>query len=103
MGELSAWHWLIVIGVFVLLFGARKLPEAARGLGRSARILKAELRAEDTAPEDTAPAPAPPAGPTAPAAPPAPATAPPAPPTPAAAAPVPEPAPAPETARPNGT
>lgn len=65
MGELSVWHWLVVIGVFVLLFGARKLPEAARGLGRSARILKAELRAEDTAPAE-------PAAPSAPPAPPAP-------------------------------
>ncbi|MCE3555852.1 Sec-independent protein translocase subunit TatA [Pseudonocardia sp. RS11V-5] len=89
MGELSAWHWLIVIGVFVLLFGARKLPEAARGLGRSARILKAELRAEDAAPAPVAPAtPAEPAAP-------------------AAKAPEPTPAPeaahAPEATRPNGT
>lgn len=61
MGELSVWHWLVVIGVFVLLFGARKLPEAARGLGRSARILKAELRAEDTAPAEPAAPSAPPA------------------------------------------
>jgi sec-independent protein translocase protein TatA len=45
MGELSPWHWLIVIGVLILLFGAKKLPDAARGLGRSARILQAELRA----------------------------------------------------------
>jgi sec-independent protein translocase protein TatA len=51
MGELSAWHWLIVIGVFVLLFGAQKLPDMARNLGRSSRILKAELRA-DKAPEE---------------------------------------------------
>lgn len=43
MGALSPTHWLIVVGVLVLLFGAKKLPEAARGLGRSARILKAEV------------------------------------------------------------
>ncbi|MEU7815271.1 Sec-independent protein translocase subunit TatA [Pseudonocardia sp. NPDC049154] len=55
MGELSVWHWLVVIGVFVLLFGARKLPDAARSLGRSARILKAELRAEDPAPAPAEP------------------------------------------------
>src|SRR5690348_18489137 len=87
MGELSAWHWLIVIGVFVLLFGARKLPEAARGLGRSARILKAELRADDAAPASAAPAT--PAEPAAPAA-----TAP-------EPSPAPEPAPAPPAARPD--
>ncbi|GAA4552289.1 Sec-independent protein translocase subunit TatA [Pseudonocardia xishanensis] len=47
MGELSAWHWIVVIAVFVLLFGARRLPDAARSLGRSTRILRAELRAEE--------------------------------------------------------
>ena len=47
MGELSPWHWAIVIIVLVVLFGARRLPDAARSLGRSARILKSELRAED--------------------------------------------------------
>ncbi|MDT7650855.1 MAG: sec-independent protein translocase protein TatA, partial [Pseudonocardiales bacterium] len=32
MGELSPWHWLIVLGVVVLLFGAKRLPDAARSL-----------------------------------------------------------------------
>jgi sec-independent protein translocase protein TatA len=57
---LSPWHVLIVVAVFVLLFGARKLPDAARSLGRSMRILKAEtkaLRDEDTGDEERAPAP----------------------------------------------
>jgi sec-independent protein translocase protein TatA len=43
MGALSPTHWLILIAVVVVLFGAKKLPEAARGLGRSARILKSEV------------------------------------------------------------
>ena len=43
MGELSPTHWLIVILVAVVLFGARRLPDAARSLGRSARILKSEI------------------------------------------------------------
>jgi sec-independent protein translocase protein TatA len=42
-GEMQPVHWAIVIGVAVVLFGARRLPEAARSLGRSARILKAEI------------------------------------------------------------
>ena len=56
MGELSPWHWAIVIIVLVVLFGARRLPDAARSLGRSARILKSELRAHDEPPPDAPPA-----------------------------------------------
>jgi sec-independent protein translocase protein TatA len=38
-------EWIIVAAVgVVLLFGAKKLPEMARGLGQSMRILKAETR-----------------------------------------------------------
>jgi sec-independent protein translocase protein TatA len=45
MGGLSWWHWMIILAVFILLFGAKKLPDAARGLGRSLRILKSEVSA----------------------------------------------------------
>lgn len=45
MGSLSPVHWAIVIVVVLLLFGSRKLPDMARGLGQSMRILKAESRA----------------------------------------------------------
>lgn len=44
MGQLSPWHLLIVAVVFVVLFGAKKLPDAARSLGQSLRIFKAETR-----------------------------------------------------------
>jgi sec-independent protein translocase protein TatA len=44
MDALGPWHLLIIAGVFVLLFGAKKLPDAARSLGKSARILKTELK-----------------------------------------------------------
>jgi sec-independent protein translocase protein TatA len=37
--EPAAW---IVILVVILLFGAKRLPDAARGIGRSLRIFKAE-------------------------------------------------------------
>jgi sec-independent protein translocase protein TatA len=62
MGELSPTHWLIVIVVAVVLFGARRLPDAARGLGRSVRILKAEMSGatDETRPAESAePDPAP--------------------------------------------
>lgn len=45
MGGLSWWHWLIIGAAFILIFGAKKLPDAARGLGRSMRILKSEMAA----------------------------------------------------------
>ncbi|MBN9734753.1 MULTISPECIES: twin-arginine translocase TatA/TatE family subunit [unclassified Pseudonocardia] len=38
---------LIVLLVLVLLFGAKKLPDLARSVGRSSRILKTELSAEE--------------------------------------------------------
>ncbi len=44
MGSLSPWHWLIVILVFVLLFGSKRLPDAARSLGKSMRIFKSEVK-----------------------------------------------------------
>lgn len=44
MGGLQPWHWLIVIAIFVLLFGAKKLPDAARSLGKSMRIFKSEIK-----------------------------------------------------------
>lgn len=44
MGSLSIWHWLIVLLVVLVLFGSKKLPEAARGLGRSMRIFKSEIK-----------------------------------------------------------
>ncbi len=45
MGDLSPWHLLILAAVFVVLFGSRKLPDAARSLGKSMRIFKAETKA----------------------------------------------------------
>ncbi|MFN3602004.1 MAG: Sec-independent protein translocase subunit TatA [Dietzia sp.] len=44
MGALSIWHWLIVLAVVLILFGSKKLPDAARGLGRSMRIFKSEIK-----------------------------------------------------------
>ncbi|MFD0350604.1 Sec-independent protein translocase subunit TatA [Kitasatospora aburaviensis] len=42
---LEPWHLLVVVAVVVLLFGSKKLPDMARGLGKSMRILKAETAA----------------------------------------------------------
>ena len=48
MGSLSPWHWAILAVVVILLFGAKKLPDAARSLGKSMRIFKSELREMQT-------------------------------------------------------
>lgn len=42
---LEPWHVALAVLVFLLLFGSKKLPDAARGLGKSMRILKSEARA----------------------------------------------------------
>jgi sec-independent protein translocase protein TatA len=73
MGELSPWHLLILAGVFVLLFGAKRLPDGARSLGRSLRIFKTEVKGlgDDDETQPASPAASLTAGTTAPAAPPA--------------------------------
>lgn len=49
MGAIKPWHIAVLVVVLILLFGAKRLPDAARGLGRSLRILKSETKglAED--------------------------------------------------------
>ncbi|WP_350257712.1 Sec-independent protein translocase subunit TatA [Scrofimicrobium sp. R131] len=37
-------HWIIVILVVIIIFGAAKLPDIARSIGQSAKILKKEMR-----------------------------------------------------------
>ena len=46
LGDLfdSPWKILIVAVVIIVLFGSRKLPDAARSLGKSMRILKTEVQ-----------------------------------------------------------
>ncbi|MFI6072611.1 Sec-independent protein translocase subunit TatA [Actinoplanes sp. NPDC051343] len=44
MGGLRPWHIILIVVVLVLLFGAKRLPDAARSLGRSLRIIKAETQ-----------------------------------------------------------
>jgi sec-independent protein translocase protein TatA len=55
----SPWKILIVAVVLIVLFGSKKLPDAARSLGKSMRILKTEvqdLHGEDRAAESAKPA-----------------------------------------------
>lgn len=61
-GRLGAPEIILILVVIILLFGAKKLPDMARSLGKSARILKSEAKAMKTEGQDTAAAPAAPCG-----------------------------------------
>ena len=43
-GLFEGWHIVILVIVAVLIFGSRKLPDAARSIGKSMRILKTEVQ-----------------------------------------------------------
>ncbi|MGW1074140.1 Sec-independent protein translocase subunit TatA [Streptomyces sp. NPDC002537] len=57
-GRLGAPEIILLLVVVVLLFGAKKLPDMARSLGKSARILKSEAKAMRSEGQDNASAPA---------------------------------------------
>lgn len=40
----QGWELIIILGLVFLLFGAKKMPDAARGIGKSLRILKTETK-----------------------------------------------------------
>ena len=57
LSNLRGWEWVILLLIVLLLFGARKLPDLARSVGKSMKIFKSEvkdLKGEDT-PAGTAP------------------------------------------------
>ena len=47
MGSMSISHWLIVLAIIVLLFGAKKIPELAKGIGKGIKSFKKEME-DDT-------------------------------------------------------
>jgi sec-independent protein translocase protein TatA len=47
----QGWHLLILVALLVLLFGAKRLPDAARSLGKSMRIFKSEIKEMKSEPE----------------------------------------------------
>ena len=66
----SPWKVLIIAALLIVFFGARKLPDAARSLGKSMRILKSEVSGlHDDEPAPSAPVQAAPSQLQAPAAP----------------------------------
>lgn len=58
MPSLGGWELVILIGVLVLVFGAKKLPDMARSVGQSARVLKGEMKGLKVDESEPAPTPA---------------------------------------------
>ncbi len=44
MGEMSPWHWLLVIAIALLLFGTTKFAAVGKGLGEGIRNFKAAMK-----------------------------------------------------------
>ncbi len=47
MGELAPWHIVILLIVVLLVFGSKKLPEIARGVGSGIREFKDGITGKD--------------------------------------------------------
>ncbi|EOH2907702.1 twin-arginine translocase TatA/TatE family subunit [Campylobacter jejuni] len=48
-GWSSPSHWLIILLIVVLLFGAKKIPELAKGLGKGIKTFKDEMNNDEVA------------------------------------------------------
>ncbi|TSA81412.1 twin-arginine translocase TatA/TatE family subunit [Helicobacter mehlei] len=46
-GFTSIWHWVIVLFVILLLFGAKKIPELAKGLGSGIKNFKKAIKEDE--------------------------------------------------------
>jgi len=68
MGSFSIWHWLLVIIVFMLLFGGRgKISDLMGDFAKGINSFKKGLAEDPTAPAPTVQQTLPPATPAAPA------------------------------------
>lgn len=57
MGSFSLWHWFLVLGVVVMIFGTKKLSSAGTDLGSALKNFKAALREGASAAPDLQPEP----------------------------------------------
>lgn len=47
MGMPSGQELLVILAIVVLLFGAKKIPELAKGIGKGIKNFKAEMKNDD--------------------------------------------------------
>ena len=48
MGSFSIWHWVVVLLIVLLLFGAKRIPELAKGLGSGIKNFKNAVKEDET-------------------------------------------------------
>jgi sec-independent protein translocase protein TatA len=53
MGFSSAWHWVIVLVVILIVFGAGKLPNVMGDVAKGIKSFKAGLKDQDDTPAVT--------------------------------------------------
>jgi sec-independent protein translocase protein TatA len=55
MGSLSIWHWIVVIGVVLLLFGRGKISDLMGDVAQGIKAFKKGMQDDDKAPEKPEP------------------------------------------------
>ncbi|MCW1360072.1 twin-arginine translocase TatA/TatE family subunit [Campylobacter sp. US33a] len=53
LGSIGPGQWLIILLIIVLLFGAKKIPELAKGLGKGIKTFKSEMNSEEEVAKNT--------------------------------------------------
>jgi len=54
MGSFSIWHWVVVLLIVLLLFGAKRIPELAKGLGSGIKNFKNAIKEDENEAAKTA-------------------------------------------------
>ena len=52
LGMIGPWQIILVLGIVVLLFGGKKIPELMKGLGKGIKEFKDASKEEDAANKD---------------------------------------------------
>jgi len=53
MGMPGGWELILVVGIVILLFGGKKIPELAKGLGKGIKDFKKAIKEDDEVVEVT--------------------------------------------------
>jgi sec-independent protein translocase protein TatA len=57
MGDLSIWHWIVVLAVVLLLFGRGKIPDLMGEFAQGIKAFKKGMQEDDRPPNRTKPEP----------------------------------------------